>query len=69
MTVYTGRTAWRVITMERESSDEIIQEVRRIKETLAKSMNHDVRRILGDGRRKQKENGRTVVPPPVKRRK
>lgn len=55
--------------MERESSDEIIQEVRRIKETLAKSMNHDVRRILGDGRRKQKENGRTVVPPPVKRRK
>ena len=48
-----------------ETRDEVLREVRRIKEALAKSMDFDVHRILEDARRRQREGGRTVIPPPV----
>ena len=50
---------------EKETTDEIIQETRRIKEALAKSMDFDLDRILEDARQKQKKSGRVVLSPPV----
>ena len=50
---------------QKETTDEIIQETRRIKEALAKSMDFDIDRILDDARQKQKERGRRVLSPPV----
>ena len=40
---------------EEETTDEIIQETRRIKEALAKSMDFDLDRILEDARQRQGE--------------
>ena len=37
---------------EKETTDEIIQETRRIKEALAKSMDFDLDRILEDARQR-----------------
>ena len=50
---------------EKETTDEIIQETRRIKEALAKSMDFDLDRILEDARQRQEKSGRVVLPPPV----
>ena len=50
---------------EKETTDEIIQETRRIKEALAKSMDFDLDRILEDARQRQKKSGRVVLSPPV----
>ena len=50
---------------EKETTDEIIQETRRIKEALAKSMDFDLDRILEDARQRQKKSGRIVLSPPV----
>lgn len=50
---------------EKETTDEIIQETRRIKEALAKSMDFDLDRILEDARHKQEKSGRVVLSPPV----
>ena len=52
---------------EKETMDEVVEETRRIKEVLAQSMDFDIDRILEDARRKQKESGRKVVLPPVRR--
>ena len=49
-----------------ETTDEVIQETRRIKEALAESMDWDIHRILDDARRKQQQSGRTVLSPPVR---
>ena len=51
---------------EKETTDEVVQETRRIKEVLAESMDFDIDRILEDARRKQKESGRKVLSPPVR---
>jgi hypothetical protein len=51
---------------EKETTDEVIQETRRIKEALAKSMDFDIDRILKDAKQKQKKSGREVLPPPVR---
>jgi hypothetical protein len=51
---------------EKETTDEVIQETRRIKEALAKSMDFDIDRILKDAKQKQKKSGRKVLPPPVR---
>ena len=51
---------------ERETTDEVIRETRRIKEALAESMEFDVDRILEDARKKQKTSGRTILSPPVR---
>lgn len=53
-------------TNERQATDEVIRETRRIKEALAESMGFDMDRILEDARQKQKDSGRKVVPPPVR---
>ena len=51
---------------EKETTDEIIQETRRIKEALAKSMDFDLDRILEDARQRQRKSGRVVLAPPVR---
>ena len=50
---------------DKETTDEIIQETRRIKEALAKSMDFDIDRILKDARLKQEKSGRNILSPPV----
>ena len=52
---------------DKETRDEIIQETRRIKESLAKSMDFDIDRILKDAWMRQKESGRKILSPPVQR--
>ncbi|MEX2140371.1 MAG: hypothetical protein WD894_13995 [Pirellulales bacterium] len=49
-------------TNEQETTDQVVQETRRIKEILAESMDFDIDRILEDARRKQQDSGRTVLP-------
>ena len=70
--LHTRRIAWRMIAMEQinetETTDQIVQETRRIKEALAKSMNFDIDRILEDARQKQKQSGRKVLPPPIRQK-
>ena len=51
---------------EKETTDEIIQETRRIKEALAKSMDFDLDRILEDARHKQRKSGRIILSPPIR---
>ena len=51
---------------EEETTDEIIQETRRIKEALAKSMDFDLDRILEDARQRQRKSGRIVLSPPIR---
>lgn len=51
---------------KKETTDEVVQEIRRIKEVLAESMDFDIDRILEDARQKQKESGRKVLSPPVR---
>ena len=53
---------------QKESRDEIIQEVRRIKQSLAEAFDFDIDRILDDARRKQWESGRQVLSPPNRNR-
>jgi hypothetical protein len=50
----------------KESSDVIIEEARRIKAALAETMNYDIDRILADARRKQNASDRSVVAPPIR---
>jgi hypothetical protein len=52
---------------EQETTDRVIEEARRIKESLAAAMNFDIDRILEDARNKQQQSGRTVLPPAVRR--
>ena len=47
-----------------ETCDEVIREVRTIKDTLAQAHGYDVRKILDDAREKQKLGGRTILPAP-----
>ena len=49
---------------ESVTTDEVIREVRAIKEALAKSMDFDIDRILADARAKQAQSGRIVLAPP-----
>ncbi len=51
---------------EKKTTDEVVQETRRIKEVLAELMDFDIDRILEDARQKQKESGRKVLAPPVR---
>ena len=52
---------------ERETTDEIIREMRRIKEVLGESADFDIDRILENARAKQKDSGRKILPPPVRK--
>ena len=51
---------------KKETTDEIIQETRRIKEALAKSMDFDLDRILEDARHKQRKSGRIILSPLIR---
>ena len=51
---------------EKETTDKIIQETRRIKGALAKSMDFDLDRILEDARQRQKKSGRIIFFPPIR---
>ncbi|MYC14989.1 MAG: hypothetical protein F4Y39_14805 [Gemmatimonadetes bacterium] len=50
---------------DKETTDEVIQETRRVKEALVKSMDFDIDRILKDARLKQGKSGRKILSPPV----
>ncbi len=66
--VYARGIAWRVKAMKQddiETIDEIIQETRRIKGDLARSMDFNIDRILSEAKRKQQESGRIAVSPPA----
>jgi hypothetical protein len=53
---------------ESATTDEVILEVRRIKEQLAEEFDFDIDRILADAREKQRKPGRKVLSPPVAKR-
>ena len=50
---------------DKETTDEVIQETRRVKEALAKSMDFDIDRLLKDARLKQGKSGRKILSSPV----
>lgn len=52
--------------IEVESKDEVLTEVRRIKEELAAALGFDVHRIAEEARREQALSGRTILSPPTK---
>ena len=53
-------------TDNKKTTDEVIEQVRRIKVALAESMDYDVGRIVEDARKRQKESRRSVLLPPVR---
>ena len=52
---------------ESATTDEIVLEVREIKERLAQAFDFDIDRILSDAREKQRKCNRTILSPPVAR--
>ncbi len=48
--------------------DEIVEEIRRVRESYAKSFNYDIKAIIADLQKKQTESDREMVKLPVKRR-
>lgn len=50
---------------DKETVDEVVQEVRKVKEELARSLDFDIDRILEVARQHQQQSGRTVVAPPT----
>ncbi len=51
---------------ESQTTDVVLEEVRRIKDELAKEFDYDVDRILADAREKQNQSGHRLVMPPNK---
>jgi hypothetical protein len=47
-----------------QSTDEVIQEVRRIKEALAEALDFDIDRIVLEAQQNQQASGREYMPPP-----
>ena len=52
-----------------QSTDLVLQEIWRIKDTLSASYGHNVDRLFADARKRQKLSGHPLVNPPAKRRK
>ncbi len=52
---------------KRETADEVLREIRGIKEALARSMDFDIGRILADARKRQEQSGRKVLSPRVRK--
>ena len=50
-----------------DAPDEILAEVRRIKEELAAAHGYDVRKMLEEARRDQAQSGRRILSPPQRR--
>lgn len=51
---------------ESDAPDEILAEVRRIKEELAAAHGYDIHKMLDEARREQAQSGRRIIPPPPK---
>lgn len=51
---------------ENETCDEVLREVRQIKEKLAESMDFDIHRMCEEARKNQRASGKKIVPPPVR---
>ena len=49
-----------------QSKDEVIQEVRKIKDDLAKAFAYDLKKMLDAARMRQKTSDRTILSPPAK---
>lgn len=49
-----------------ETTDEVIRETRRIKESLAQAMDFDIDRILEEARKKERQSERKILTPPAK---
>jgi hypothetical protein len=54
-------------TDKKETADEVLQEIRGIKEALARSMDFDIDRIVADARQRQEQSGRKVLSPPARK--
>jgi hypothetical protein len=52
-----------------QSTDLVLQEIWRFKDTLSASYGHDVHRLFAETRKREKLSGRPLVKPPAKRRK
>ena len=56
-----------LIEVERiQTKDEVIQEVRKIKDDLAKAFSYDLKKMLDAARMRQKASGRIILSPPAK---
>jgi len=49
-----------------QTKDEVIQEVRKIKDDLAKAFDYDLKKMLGAARMRQNTIGRTILSPPAR---
>ena len=49
-----------------QTKDEVIQEVRKIKDDLAKAFSYDLKKMLDAARMRQKTSGHTILSPPAK---
>ena len=57
-----------VIDIEKiKTQDEVILEVRKIKDDLARAFCYDIKKMLAEARIRQKASNRTVVSPPAKK--
>jgi hypothetical protein len=53
------------INNEDQTTDEVIQEMRTIKDTLARSLNYDVHRIVEDAHKRQSSSSKKITEPSV----
>ena len=49
-----------------QTKDEVIQEVRKIKDDLAKALAYDLKKMLDAARMRQKTSGCTILSPPAR---
>ena len=49
-----------------QTKDEVIQEVRKIKDDLAKAFSYDLKKMLNAARMRQKTSGHTILSPPAR---
>jgi hypothetical protein len=49
-----------------QTKDEVIQEVRKIEDDLAKAFSYDLKKMLDAARMRQKTSGHTILSPPAK---
>jgi hypothetical protein len=49
-----------------QTQDEVIQEVRQIKDDLAKAFAYDMKKMLEEARRRQQTGGHAILSPPAK---
>ena len=48
-----------------QTKDEVMQEVRKIKDDLAKAFSYDLKKMLDAARMRQKTSGHTILSPPA----